>query len=274
MNRILGTICAGLAIVIAAGAAAASPDRVKFLEGEAAAKRLSPEELAVEVKGYLPAGAVDAGAVIAAPPAADSAQDKADVARLKGANSGAGAARWEKAVADDASVYDRFESALGLMPDRKHLPRLVGLLNRVAEDVLAAAAEAKKRFPRPRPFQRFQLTRVCGQAPPPKPETSPATGTSYPSGHAAVSWAAALVMMETRPAQASSLIVRAVGYGHSRVVCGVHFPSDVDAGHLVAVAVIDKLFAVPEFRRDLLCAKQEVQAVAAGQVSADLPACQ
>jgi acid phosphatase (class A) len=81
-------------------------------------------------------------------------------------------------------------------------------------------------------------------------------------------------MMETRPAQASSLVVRAVDYGHSRVVCGLHFPSDIDAGHLVAVAVMDRLFTVPEFRRDLVCAKQEVQAVVAGQLSEDLPACQ
>lgn len=268
------TVAATLSLlVMQAASAAASPDRVKFLEGAPAAD-LAPEVLNEEVKGYLPAGAVDAGAVIPAPPAVDSAQDKSDVAWLKGANGGASAARWEKALADDASVYDRFEDALGVMPDRKHLPRLVRLLNRVAEDVLAVAAEAKKRYPRPRPFQRFALTRVCGQATPPKPEASPTMGTSYPSGHAALSWAAALVMMETRPAQASSLVVRAVDYGHSRVVCGVHFPTDIDAGHLVAVAVVDKLFAIPEFRRDLVCAKQEVQAVVAGQRSEDLPACQ
>ena len=274
MHRVASTVCAGFAAsLMASGALAASHDRVKFLEGAAAAERLTPEELAAEVRGYLPAGALDAGAVLPAPPAVDSAQDKTDVAWLKGANGGAGQARWEKAMADDASVYDRFESALGLKLDRKNLPRLVRLLNRVAEDVLAAASEAKKRHPRPRPFQRFQLKRICGQAAP-KPEAAPTTGTSYPSGHAAVSWAAALVMMETRPSEATPLIMRAVEFGHSRVVCGVHFPSDIDAGHLVAVAVIDKLFATPEFRSDLLCAKREVQAVAAGERSEDLPACQ
>jgi acid phosphatase (class A) len=275
MRRIVFTVCAGLAAsLMASGALAASLDRVKFLEGSAAAERLTQEELAAEVKGYLPAGALDAGAVLPAPPAVDSAQDKTDVAWLKGANGGAGQARWDKALKDDASLYDRFEPALGLKLDRKNLPRLIRLLNRVAEDVLAAASEAKKRHPRPRPFQRFQLKRVCGQVVPTKPEAAPTAGTSYPSGHAAVSWAAALVMMETRPSEATPLIMRAVEFGHSRVVCGVHFPSDVDAGRLVAVAVIDKLFATPAFRSDLLCAKREVQAVAAGQRSEDLPACQ
>jgi acid phosphatase (class A) len=84
----------------------------------------------------------------------------------------------------------------------------------------------------------------------------------------------ALVMMEAAPMQASTLISRAVGYGNSRVVCGLHFPSDVEAGRLIGAAIVDKLLAVPEFRRDLRCAKREYVAVAAGERSEDLPACQ
>lgn len=262
-------------LVVAVGIVAlaeASPDRVRFLEGAAAAD-LPPEVLNAEVKGYLPPGAVDL-ARLPAPPAIDSAQDKLDVALMKGSIARADEKRWQKALADDASVYDRFADHLGLAIDRKTLPRLVRLLNRVSEDALAAASEAKTRHPRPRPFQRFALTRICGKAAPPKPESAPKTGTSYPSGHAVVSWSVALVMMETAPAQASALVTRAVDYGQSRVVCGLHFPSDIEAGRIVGAAVIDKLFTVPEFRRDLTCAKQEVQSVLVGMKSEDLPACQ
>jgi acid phosphatase (class A) len=163
---------------------------------------------------------------------------------------------------------------LGFRPDRKRFPRFVRLLNRVAEDALAVGGEAKKRYPRPRPFQRFALTRVCGQAKVPKPDASPSGGTSYPSGHAVVSWAVALVMMEASPQGAQAIVLRAVDFGESRVVCGLHFPSDIDAGHLVATAVIDKLFALPEFRRDFQCAKTELQSVRAGMRAEDLPACQ
>lgn len=263
-----------IAIISAAliASAQASPDRVRFLEGTAASA-LSPEQLNEEVKGYLPPGAVDM-TLIPAPPAIDSAQDKVDVAWLKRSTAGAGAERWQNALADDASVYDRFSESLGLTIDRQTLPRLVRLLNRVSADALAVSAEAKKRFSRPRPFQRFALARVCGQAKPPKPEASPTKGTSYPSGHAVVSWAAASVMMEAVPGNAGQIVARAVSYGESRVVCGVHFPSDVEAGRILGAAVIDKLFTVPEFRRDLVCAKREVQAVMAGQRSEDLPACQ
>lgn len=264
----------GIAVLSAAliVSAHASPDRVKFLEGASAAA-LPLEQQNEEVKGYLPPAAVDP-AVVPAPPAIDSAQDKVDVAWLKGSIARADAERWKKAVDDDASVYDRFSEALGVTIDRQTVPRLVRVLNRVSEDAFTASGEAKKRFSRPRPFQRFALTRVCGQAKPPKPEAAPTKGTSYPSGHAVVSWAAALVMMEAAPANATPIVTRAVSYGESRVVCGVHFPSDVEAGRILGAAVVDKLFTVPEFRRDLICAKREVQGLLAGQRSEDLPACQ
>lgn len=267
---LLGAAFVCVASVVAAHAA--SLDRVRFLEGPAAATKLTPADLAVEVTGYLAPGAIDVATLVPPPPAIDSASDKVDVALFR-MMSAAKDERWLKAVADDASVYDRFAEALGLPPDRENLPRLVRLLNQVAEDALAASGEAKKLFPRPRPFQRFQLKRVCGQASAPKPEPSPTKGASYPSGHAIVSWAVALVMMEVAPRSVPPLINRAVDYGHSRAVCGVHFLSDVETGRMLGAAVVDKLFAVPQFRRDLLCAKREYAAVAAGERSVDLPAC-
>jgi acid phosphatase (class A) len=182
--------------------------------------------------------------------------------------------RWLKAVADDASVYDRFDKALGIAPDRKHLPRLVRLLNRAVRDVMAVTNAAKEKYARARPFQRFALARVCGMAQPSAPDPSPAKRTSYPSGHSSISWAVALVMMEAAPERAQALITRAVEYGDSRVVCGAHFPSDVEAGRLLAAVVVDKLMAVPEFRRDVMCAKREYGAVLAGEKSENLPACQ
>ena len=262
-----------LAVVAALSLAHAAPgDRARFLEGASAAS-LSPAELAEEPAGYLASGALDLAVVMSPPPAPDSAQDLADVAALKQAAHGA-PARWARAVADDASVYDRFEKEYGLKLDREHAPRLIRLLNRVSADVLAVAGEAKKLYPRPRPFQRFALARVCGEATPPKPEPAPAAGTSYPSGHAALGWAAALVLVEIAPGRAQQLLPRAEDYGKSRVVCGAHFPSDIEAGRVLAGAVVDRLLAVPEFRRDVACVKAEHRAVLAGEKSADQPACQ
>jgi acid phosphatase (class A) len=53
----------------------------------------------------------------------------------------------------------------------------------------------------------------------------------------------------------------------------VHFPSDVEAGRVLAGAVIDRLITVPEFRAALACAKAERRAALAGEKSEDQPAC-
>lgn len=264
---------AAIAGVLALCIAHAAPgDRARLLEG-AAASKLSPAELADEPPGYLAPGVLDLASIVSPPPAPDSPQDQADVAALKLATHAA-PARWARALADDASVYDRFEKEFGLTLERHRLPRLIRLLNRASADVLAAGAQAKKLYPRPRPFQRFALARVCGQAVPPKPDASPTTGTSYPSGHAALGWATVLVLIEIAPSHAQQLLLRAEDYGQSRVVCGVHFPSDVEASRKLAGALVDRLLTVPEFRRDVACAKIEHRAVLAGELSENLPACQ
>ncbi|MEQ1754234.1 MAG: phosphatase PAP2 family protein [Micropepsaceae bacterium] len=258
---------------LVAGSAIASPDRIKLLEGPAALAKLTPEQQKEDGRGYLTADPVAIAAAMLAAPASDSPADKADVALFQEMYRSASAERFKTAQDDDATMYGRFNDQLGLALDREHLPTLVTLLNRVAADAFAVTSEAKKRYSRPRPYQRLKLKRVCGFDRAPAPEASPTKGTSYPSGHASVSWSVALVLMEVAPASAQAIIGRAVSYGNSRVVCGLHFPADIEAGHYLGSAVVARLFESPEFVHDLKCARREFEAVAAGETSADLPAC-
>lgn len=261
-------------LMLVTGSASASPDLIRFLEGPEALLKLSPEQRSEDVKGYLQPGDITTiAASLMAPPEATSPAGKADEALFHEIHKSASAQRWKTAQDDDTTMYRRFEDQLGFAPDRATAPALLTLLNRVAADTFAVTSEAKKRFPRPRPFQVTQLKRVCGMAKAPKPETAPAKGGSYPSGHASVSWAVALVLMEASPANAQALIGRAVSYGNSRVVCGLHFPADVEAGHFIGSAVAAKLFESPVFVKDLHCARREVEAINRGERASDLPAC-
>jgi hypothetical protein len=61
-----------------------------------------------------------------------------------------------------------------------------------------------------------------------------------------------------RTERAQTLLARGQEYGESRVVCGVHYPSDIVGGQLVATAVVARLHAEAEFNRDLDCARQEL----------------
>ena len=67
----------------------------------------------------------------------------------------------------------------------------------------------------------------------------------------------ALILAEVVPARKDAILKRGHEYGMSRVVCGVHWQSDVDAGFLVGSAVVAYLHNVPEFQRLLRLAKAE-----------------
>ena len=141
--------------------------------------------------------------------------------------------------------------------DKKTTPALVKLLDQAIDDVDATAAAAKDHFHRPRPFQRLQLQRVCDKSSPPKPEDHPTHGTSYPSGHSTHGWTVAMILARVAPDRSEALMARAQEYEESRLVCGMHFPSDVEAGHEVAVAVVAHLDASSEFQADLNKARKE-----------------
>jgi acid phosphatase (class A) len=212
------------------------------------------------VAGYLAPGALDFGSVLPAPPAPGSLADDMDVATVMALQTKASPERFAIAGQDAAYLYPRFDEAFGGAIDRTHAPALVHLLNRVLTDVVAQSDPAKLQFSRPRPFQRFQLTRICGQATPPAPDPNPKVRSSYPSGHSSVDWGAALVLVQVAPERRARILERAYDYEFSRVVCGYHFPSDVEAGHALATAVVERLQAEPSFQEDLDAARAEYRA--------------
>jgi acid phosphatase (class A) len=206
--------------------------------------------------GYLAGRELDFHTILPGPPAVDSLWDRADQGLVESFQ-GVDDARWQLADLDANALYPRFAEAFGTQIDKKTTPALVKLLDRSIDDVDATAAAAKDHFHRPRPFQRLQLQRVCDKATPPKPEAHPTNGTSYPSGHSTHGWTVAMILARVAPERSEALLARAQEYEESRLVCGMHFPSDVEAGHEVAIAVVAHLDASSEFQADLNKARKE-----------------
>jgi acid phosphatase (class A) len=205
---------------------------------------------------YLSEHAVDYRSLLASPPMPGSFEDNADIAAVNTLQN-VDDESWKSAQLDAAFLYPRFEDAFGHPIDRATSPMLIKLLNRTLQDVGAATSPAKMHFHRPRPYQRWLLQRVCGQEIPPKPEEHPVGGLSYPSGHSAYGWAVAMVLSRVDPDRADVLMQRAQQYAQNRLICAVHFPSDLVAGQVIAAAVIARLDASPKFRRDLARARAE-----------------
>ena len=205
---------------------------------------------------YLQGSPVDFRTLLAPPPALDSREDKVDQHTIDELQT-VSDARWQSAKLDDAFVFPRFDEAFGKPVDRKTSPVLIALLNRALRDVAATTFAAKEHFQRPRPYQRFQLKKMCAVPTPPKPEINPTRGSSYPSGHTSYGWAVAMVLARVAPERSEALMKRADEYAESRLICGMHFPSDTYGGHVVAAAVLSRLDAVPEFQADVARARQE-----------------
>ena len=86
---------------------------------------------------------------------------------------------------------------------------------------------------------------------------------SYPSGHTAIGWAWALILSELAPDRIDAILARGRAFGESRVVCNVHWHSDVAEGRFIGASAVARLHADPGFRADLEAAKKELEAVRA-----------
>src|SRR4029453_8853454 len=82
---------------------------------------------------------------------------------------------------------------------------------------------------RPRPFVAVAPTRVVGHYRPPT--------YSFPSGHAALAFAAATVLSVGVPRLKAAWLALAVLVAFSRVYIGVHYPLDVACGAVLGITV-------------------------------------
>jgi acid phosphatase (class A) len=218
--------------------------------------------------GYLPKDSTDYRLLVGPPPALGSILDQLDMAISQRFQAEIASDRWNVAELDSKMVYPRFADAFGKPIDRSHSPRLVQLLNRVMRDAADPVWTAKDIFQRPRPYQRYQLTRRCGSSPVPAPDHEPRGGSSYPSGHTVYGWATALLLAEVAPDRAPLILERGRDYALSRVICGYHFPTDTEASRAVAAAILTRLHGNDAFVGDLRAAQAEYDTASARPVKA------
>ena len=140
---------------------------------------------------------------------------------------------------------------LGAALDPQSAPRLNALLSRVAVDANAAVARVKEHYQRKRPF-------LVDEGPICLPRAGCLLTTfDYPSGHAALGWATGLLLAEIAPGRAAGILARARAFGDSRVICGVHNVSAVEAGRMAGAAMAAELHGSAAFRADLDRARRE-----------------
>lgn len=113
----------------------------------------------------------------------------------------------------------------------------------------AIVEAAKNAFCRPRPFV------TTGNSLHPVGEAKPDVSYSYPSGHSTYGATVGFLLAEMLPEKKAEIYSRINDYAHSRMIAGVHFRSDVEAGKLFGAVIGTSLFAKPEFRAEFEEAK-------------------
>jgi len=204
---------------------------------------------------YFDPASVDFKVLLPAPPANDSDTTRKEIELIlqKQATRTPEEVARIKEGAEHLNVW-LFENVLGSWFAKKNLPVTAALLERVNATVYPVIESAKKYWSRPRPFQ--QDSRIHPPIDLPK-------NASYPSGHSTFGDLNALVLAELAPDLKDAILARGLQIGDDRVIGGVHFPSDVEAGHTLAHDLFARLMTTPAFQADLAAAKAEVAAVRA-----------
>lgn len=168
--------------------------------------------------------------------------------------------RWDQAMKDAILAFpeavEAFSDVVDVPITEKDTPHLYILLRRSLTDAGLSTYSAKNHYVRKRPFM-LNNEPICT----PEEEELIRKDGSYPSGHTAIGWAWALILCEVFPEKTNDIIARGRAFGESRIICNVHWQSDVNEGRFMGAATVARLHADPVFLADLEAAKAEVTAV-------------
>jgi acid phosphatase (class A) len=200
---------------------------------------------------FLPPDAIDLAAILPAPPATDSLTTKAELAEVEHLQSTATAAQKAQAVADAKASVFFFADVLGPNFTAEKLPTAAPFLQLVQKAEGEFVNPAKKVFNRPRPPTVDPAIKSC--------DATMTTSPSYPSGHATFAWLEATVLARMVPEKREAIFGRAAEFAHNRLVCGVHYPTDIEAGRISGTVIASMLLDNPGFRSEFAPAKAELR---------------
>lgn len=150
------------------------------------------------------------------------------------------------------TIIKEFSIPFGMQISWKNTPEIYALLRTALATTDSICKLPKAYYMRPRPFMVFNEPTLT-----PDDESNLRNNGSWPSGHSILGWSAALILSEINPARTDTIVARGLIYGQSRVVCGVHWQSDVDAGRIAASVAYAKLHTNERFLKQMASAKKE-----------------
>ena len=251
-------LAVGLAVLVACAGGVATVSAPKASETPMASAQLT-QVAAARPLGFLdPTTMPNAIATIPPAPKEGEMRNTLDWEIFVKTRALEGSERWKLAQADDsyrpADLLKSFSCALGVQLTPENSPALAGILAKTTIDAGMAAETAKQLYRRTRPFMHNPGNICIARTP------GLEASFDYPSGHGSLGWIAGLVMAQLAPERASAALARGRAVGDSRVVCGLHNMSAIEAARTNAAGVFAAVQASPDYRDALARARTELEA--------------
>lgn len=144
-----------------------------------------------------------------------------------------------------------FADVMGPQFTRANLPATIKLFDKLYQTQRPINRQGKEKWKRVRPPSADE-------------RLTPSTfykSHSYPSGHATYAYLAGIVLADLVPQKSEQIYERAFAFGENRVIGGVHYPSDVEAGRRLASMIAVLIQQNPDFQRDVAAARAELKAL-------------
>lgn len=187
------------------------------------------------------------------PPCETCSQTKTELDELASLERERSAEQESHATADVKMSVERFLEGAGIAFETEKLRSCEKFFTRPRQEEKAAIDAAKDMFCRTRPYK------TPGNGLHPIEKAIPPDSFSYPSGHSAYGATMGFILAAMLPEKKTDIYRRIADYARSRMIAGVHFHSDVEAGKMIGAAVVASLFADPEFREAFDAAKSCVR---------------
>lgn len=189
--------------------------------------------------------------VLPPPPADDSPAGLADLSVLLYVQANRTPEQVELAKKmESPSVFAMGREIFGPWFTRENLPKTAEILRQTSKAADPVLNNAKKNWKRPRPYVRSkEIQPVVGK---------PNDPGSYPSGHTYGIAIPEFLLAAAFPEHAAEFDEKIHRVMWGRIVGGVHFPSDTEAGRLLAKEVMDKMLKTPAMQEAVATIRAEV----------------
>jgi acid phosphatase (class A) len=149
----------------------------------------------------------------------------------------------------EKSVF-RFATVFGLSFNEKNLPATAAFFKKTMKTGSGMISPVKDSWKRTRPYKADKRVIPCLKLP---------SGYSYPSDHASTGRLIAIILARMIPEKREEIMKRSREFAENRVIGGVHYRSDIEAGMDAAGKIADALFTRDDFLRDYQLSRKEIR---------------